>query len=295
MRTITPSALKPGDTIGVIAPSSYYDTNKLEKSFAMLKERGFNILCHPQIKEKHHQFAGSRQQKVNALHNTFSNPDINAIFCTCGGNGATDLLDKLDYELIKNNPKIFIGFSDITILLNAISAKTGLTTFHGPTLSRMPHIDDIWVTQMLNTLTGTQNKIDTNIVSEPTNGILWGGNLSVMQALIGTPYAPTMDNALLLLEDVNDHLSRYDRMISHMKQAGWLTKINGVILGEFLKSQDNAQRPFGMSIEEIVEYHAPNKLNSSNLPIGHGNSLCTLPIGAPIDLKNNQISFKSLA
>jgi len=128
MNSIYPPALKKGDRIGIIAPSSYYDAPLLEESKAFLAEQGFALSFHPQINERYGQFAGTPDQRANALHDYFKDPDIKAIFSIAGGNGAIHLLDKLDYELIQQNPKIFIGFSDTTILLNAISAKTGLVS-----------------------------------------------------------------------------------------------------------------------------------------------------------------------
>ncbi len=289
-----PKALKPGDKIGIVAPSSYHDVEKLRPAVGFLTDKGFEVIFHPQTALKNGQFAGTPQQKVDAIHDYFTNPDIKAIFCTCGGNGAIHLLDKIDYKLIAENPKIFIGFSDITLLLNAISAKTGLVTFHGPTLTRIDKIEPRWREQMITLLTGESNGIEIDTDLPDATGTLYGGNLSVMQALIGTPYAPVMDNAILLLEDINDHLSRYDRMLAHMKHSGWLKSLNAIILGDFLKSQDNPERPFGVNIKEITANQAANIPILDNFPIGHGAQLCTLPIGANIALKNGRISFKSL-
>ncbi len=293
MKSLYPAPLKKGDTIGVIAPSSVYDVMQLTQALDYLEAQGFNVIFHPQTVTQENQFAGTPAQKVSALHDYFKNPDINAIFCTSGGNGAIHFLDQIDFNLIKDNPKIFIGFSDITLLLNAISSQTGLVTFHGPTLSRMQKIDSVWLDQMMGTLTGRIESLE--IEAEDMEGTLYGGNLSVMQALIGTPYAPDMAGAILLLEDINDHLSRYDRMVAHMKQAGWMVRLNGVIGGEFLNSLDNSMRPFGFTIEEIIGFNTANTPKGFNAPFGHGENLCTLPIGANITLKNNLLSFKSVA
>ena len=290
---IYPKALKKGDTIGVIAPSSFYDVEKTQPAVDFLEENGFNVVFHPQTKLKYGQWAGTPEQKVSALHEYFENPDIHAIICLVGGNGAIHLLDKIDYSLIKQNPKIFMGYSDITILLNAIYAKTGLITFHGPTLSRLNRTDPKYTEQMINVLTGQTNSLDIDDDSQ-CEGILYGGNLSVMQALIGTPHAPDLNKAILMLEDTNDHISRYDRMVTHMAQAGWLKNLSGIILGEFIKTQDNPERPYGFTMEAIIANLAPNTPILKNIPVGHGERLCTLPIGANIVLKDNKLSFKPL-
>jgi len=291
MKTLHPAPLKKGDTIGVIAPSSYYDVTQLSGATEFLKSQGFNVVFHDQTKAKHHQFAGTPEEKVSAIHDYFKNPDIDAIFCTSGGNGAIHLLDQIDYDLIKNNPKILMGFSDITLLLNAIYAQTGLITFHGPTLSRMQKIDPMCLEQTITLLTGKTDFIPLN--GPDMNGTLMGGNLSAMQALIGTPHASPMQGAILMIEDINDHYSRYDRMIAHMKQAGWLNGTNGIISGEFINSLDTPDRPFGVDIEGILKMNAPDTPTALDAPFGHGEKLYTLPIGAKASLKNNQLSFKA--
>jgi len=145
---------------------------------------------------------------------------------------------------------------------------------------------------MIDTLTGQSDSI--SIDGPNMEGTLIGGNLSAMQALIGTPYAHSAQNALLLIEDINDHYSRYDRMIAHMKQAGWVNDLNGIISGEFINSLDNPDRPFGFDIEGILTMNAPDTPTALNSPFGHGKNLCTLPIGAKASLKNNKLSFKAL-
>ncbi len=289
-----PPALKKGDTIGIIAPSSWHDPSLLSDTKSLFESNGFNVVFHPQTQERYGQFAGTPAQKISALHDYFKAPDINAVISLSGGNGAIHLLDLIDYDLIKKNPKIFMGFSDVTILLNAITAKTELVTFHGPSFARTVKIDKAQQDQMLAVLTGQNGSITINSNLNVT-GRLYGGCLSPLQTLIGTPYAPDLNNAILILEDINDHLSRYDRMLGHMKQAGWLKNLSAIILGEFIKSQDSQDRPFGFTVEQIMQNNAPDTPLVTNAPFGHGDNLCTLPIGAEITLKNGILSFKSLA
>lgn len=292
--SLFPKALKKGDTIGVIAPSSAWDVDLLAPAISFLEEAGFKVVLHPQTKLKQNQFAGTVEDKLKAIHGYFIDSDIDAIFCTCGGNGIIHYLDQIDYNLIKQNPKILIGFSDITLLLNSIHAKTGLVTFHGPTMTTISRFDNKWRQDMLDVLTGQKSTTEMDTQGVEMEGTLIGGNLSVMQALIGTSYAPDLKGSILMLEDINDHLSRYDRMIAHMKQAGWLSNLNGIILGEFKNSKDNPDRPFGYDIIDMIKNHAPNIPVISDAPIGHGDNLCTLPIGAKVHLKNGSLSFKSL-
>lgn len=293
MPNMLPPTLNIGDTIGVIAPSSYHNKNEFLNAINLLKNKGFNVVFHEQVDARANQFAGSTQEKINALHDYFKNPEIDAIFTLVGGNGALHLLDKIDYTLIKQNHKIFMGFSDITALLNAISSQTGMVTYHGPTVSRLDKISIEDIEQCFKLL--TNNELNIKIPSDITaEGVLYGGNLSVLQALIGTKYAPPLNQDIIMfIEDTNDHLSRYDRMIAHMKLAGWFENVTAILIGQFSKSQDNPERPFGLTIEEIVKSHAPNTPIVSGLPIGHGDRLITMPIGAKLSLKNGILSFKS--
>lgn len=292
MAYIHPPALKSGDRIGVIAPSSAWDKSLCAQTFDSLKVRGYDVVCHPQIDKKNNQFAGTSAEKLAALHEYFADDSINAIFCLVGGNGALHLLDKIDYGLIKRNPKIIMGFSDVTALLNAITAQTGLITYHGPTITRMDQIAASDLEQCFDILSGKPQSIPCGDIS--AEGTLWGGNLSVLQALIGTDYAPKINQPnILFIEDVNDHLSRYDRMLAHMALAGWFKNTKAILVGQFLKSQDNPERPFGMDIKDILSLHAPDIPVLSDLPISHGERLITLPIGAHALLKNGALSFKS--
>jgi len=186
----------------------------------------------------------------------------------------------------------------MTSLLNAVTQKTGLVTFHGPLFSGLSHHQDL--EQMFGILTGASPEMDfsgCDILHEgKAQGRLIGGNLSILQALSGTPYQPDTDGAILFIEDAGDHLSRYDRMLTHMKLAGWFDNIHGLIIGSFTNSQDNKDRPFGFTLEEIIGQHFENTDIPiiMNAPFGHGDRLLTFPIGVEtlLTAKNGDISFK---
>lgn len=290
---IHPPPLKPNDTIGIIAPSSAYDVESLQPSIKLLEAQGYRIIFHPQTSLKHGQMAGTPEDKVNAIHDYFADPNIKAILCTCGGNGTLHYLDMLDYDLIRANPKLFIGFSDITALLHAITRKTGLVTYHGPTLTKLHKINSDNQTQFFDVLAGNTSECDLKTDLEVTAPI-YGGNLSMLQTLIGTPYAPDLNNAILFIEDINDHLSRYDRMLAHMARAGCFNNLKAIMIGDFINSGDNPDRPFGFTIKDMLKQHAPNTTIIQGLPVGHGDTLFTLPIGGTISLKNNKLSIKNL-
>ncbi len=291
-------ALKKGDTIGILSTSCWVDQADLDRAKAFMEARGYKVYIHPQATEQLHQSAGTAQSKVDALHDLFRNPDIKAIFGSRGGNRALTMMDKIDFNLVANNPKIIIGYSDLTSLLNGIQRKTGLITFHGPLFRELPDRNEL--EQLFDLLEGKTPDLDCSeaeIINEGSaEGKLIGGNLSVLQALSGTEFQPDTDGAILFIEDIGDHISRYDRMLAHMKLAGWFNKISGVVIGSFTKTGDDADRPFGFSLEDIVREHLgdldiPIIMNA---PFGHGDTLNTLPVGgkAKLEAKNGQISFK---
>lgn len=296
---IYPPALKKGDTIGIMSTSSAVDEADVLTAKTFMESEGYTVKIHPQTLNRLHQSAGTAIEKVEALHDLFADSDVKAIFSSRGGNRASLMLETIDFDLIKKNHKILIGYSDLTILLNAIYKKTGLIGFHGPLFRELPtHAD---YSNMIDVLSGKSNELDLtqcNILqSGDAQGPILGGNMSVFQGLIGTAYMPDMTNAIMIIEDVGDHLSRYDRMLCHLRNTGILKQLSALIIGSFTDVQDNETRPFGFTLEDIILEHTKG-LNIpiiTNAPFGHGDRLCTLPIGADAVLKNNRLSFKSLS
>ena len=292
---LNPPALKPGDTIGVMAPSSFVEADALEKAAAFVEQHGYRVFIHPQSTSRHHQSAGPPEEKTDALHALFRDPEIKAIVAAGGGNRALHLLDRLDYGLIRDNPKIMMGFSDVTALLNGIYAQTGLVTFHGPVLKTLPSCED---DETLFALLGGQDVSydlgQAEILKDATaEGRLIGGNLSILQALTGTPYEPPLDGAILFIEDSGDHISRYDRMLGQMRLAGWFDRISGLIAGEFTDTKDDPERPFGFSLADCLTEHLSGRDIPvlMNAPFGHGKRLAPLPVGCPARLQGKTLSL----
>lgn len=278
-----PPALKHGDTIGVMAPSSYVEKADIEKSKALLEKRGFKVFIHPQTYERHHQSAGTELQKSLALQGLWQRKDINAIWAAGGGNRALHFVDAINYEALKKNPKIFIGFSDITVLLNAIYAHTGLTTFHGPVFKNVHKYTEL--DHLLGLLAGAKSTypLKNAKILNPgrAEGKLIGGNLSLFQCLPGTVPGKFWKNALLFLEDTNEELSRLDRALLQLKRTGLLKEIRGLIFGDLTPAKDSG-RPYGFTLEEILREHTNNMKIPviMNAPFGHGKTLYTFPVGA---------------
>ncbi len=299
MNSLYPPALNKGDTIGVMSTSCHVDEKSVLQAKGFIESQGYQAFIHPQTYAKCNQSAGTAQEKADAFNELFASPEIKAIFSSRGGNRASTFLDKIDYGTAKINPKTLIGYSDLTALTNAIHAKTGLISFHGPLFRELETHHDY--EQMLSILSHETSDIDLSncqvLKGGNAQGKIFGGNLSVFQGLIGTPYMPDLTGAILILEDVADHISRYDRMFCHLKNAGLLKNLSALIIGSFSNMKDSDTNPFGFSLEDIILEHTDGLDIPilTNAPFGHADRLITMPIGANATLKNGTLSFKPLS
>ncbi|PCK00300.1 MAG: LD-carboxypeptidase [Zetaproteobacteria bacterium] len=294
--SIHPPALKAGDTIGVFSPSSWVEREDIEKSKALLKSRGFKVFVHPQTYEREHQSAGNHLQKSLAFQGLWQRKDIKAIWAAGGGNRCTHLIESINFRRLNTSPKILIGFSDVTSLLNAIYAQTNITTFHGPVfknLHRYKQLDHL--IDLLSAKRVTYPITDNNILrSGKAKGHLIGGNLSVFQYLPQTLPNEFYKDGILFLEDCNEELSRIDRMLLHLKRLGVLNDINALVFGQFTDMQETG-KPFGYRLKDIIEEHTEGMQYPilHNMPFGHGKDLYTFPIGtrAEIDTEANKFTL----
>lgn len=302
---IKPPPLRPGDLIGVMAPSSRVDDAKIAAGVAALEKRGYQVYVHPQTGRKHGQSAGTAQEKVKALHDLFRKPEVKAIICAGGGNRAPAMMPLLDFRLIKKNPKIVMGYSDITALLHSIYKETGMVTFHGPMMRGIgagqrakKQLD-----QCFALLSGAKTGIPLGRVKllRPGRaaGPMIGGNLSLITSLLGTPWEPDFNGKILFLEDCDEELSRYDRMLRQLAQAGAFQKAAAVLFGGFTNNKDTGSLPFGFTMEDIIR----DALQGSkipalmNAPFGHGKDLYTFPVGgeARLNAVKGKISLELAA
>ncbi|MGQ0527779.1 MAG: S66 peptidase family protein [Alphaproteobacteria bacterium] len=299
-KPIAPPLLKPGDTIGVMAPSSYVEKEDIEKSKAALEARGYKVFIHPQTYEREHQSAGTALQKTLALQGLWQRPDINAIWAARGGNRALWTLDTINFKKMKAAPKILIGYSDITTLLNGVYAHTGITTFHGPVFKDLHKHKEL--EHALDVLSGKITTWDfkqAEIIKDGTaEGPLVGGNLSLFQYLPQTLPGKFWKGSILFLEDCSEEWSRIDRMLLHLKRLGVFREIAGLIFGEFTDMKDSS-RPYGFTLQDIVKEHTegldiPVLINA---PFGHGANFLTLPVGATaiLDAYNKTLIVKNQA
>lgn len=294
-----PPALKSDDTIAVMAPCSRVpDLDSLQDSVKALEGRGFKVEIHSQTGATHQSSAGTDDEKIAALHELIKRPDVKAIIAARGGNHAGSLLPKIDYSLIKQNPKIIIGYSDMTVLLNSIYKETGLITFHGPMMNNIAALKAEQLDQCFNLLAGAATDIPLPgaQIFKPgiAQGTLVGGNLSLLTSLLGTKWQPDFTNAIILLEDCDDELSRTDRRLLHLLNANAFNKAAGIIVGDFSNMTDNGTIPFGFSLEESIA-RVTDGLNIpviTNAPFGHGKDFYTCPIGATATLEAGSKKIK---
>ncbi len=281
--------IKSGDTIGVMAPSSFVEPGDLDAARRAFEAAGYKIILHPQCFERHGQSAGTHESKIAALHELWADQDIKAVIAAGGGNRALHLLEMIDYGLIAAHQKVFMGFSDGTALLNAIYAKTGLVTCHGPVFRHLGEPEKFQ--NALQYLSGRCENIPldgaTVLHAGTATGKLIGGNLSVFQYLVGTAFLPDCHGAILFLEDCGEETSRIDRMLLHLKRAGLFNQAAALIFGAFTDMKDTG-RPFGFSVEELIREHTagldiPILINA---PFGHGKNLPVFPVGKEVRLES---------
>lgn len=256
--------LKKNNLVGVITPSRFIHGNSknIYKGISFLKQNHLKVILSPHFKDRLNFSAGNRFKRASDINKMFSNPEIKAIFCAIGGDSANQILDLLDYNLIKKNPKPLIGCSDITHLILAIYTKTGIKTFHGPNLNSFSKLSKTSLKQMLSVLNNANN---FNYFSEccvwktgKTEGKLIGGNLMVINDLIKSDYIPKLDNIILFWEDINDGLSSIEYQLYQLHNFGVLSKIKGMVIGNIAQSDYKKNKLVKRTILDLTnKYNYP--------------------------------------
>ncbi|MBN3860725.1 LD-carboxypeptidase [Pseudomonas frederiksbergensis] len=283
-------ALPSQGMIGVIAPAgpAALDT---DKAIAWMRARGYSLRVFPGVYEKDGYLAGSDDVRLNDLHAAFADSEVDAIICLRGGYGTPRLLDRIDFELLRNNAKPFIGYSDVTALHLAISRYAGFVTFHGPMLNADLLGDKQKPTEsaFFNMLRG--HVMADSVLAHPVayplttlspgiaHGRLLGGNLSMIAATMGTPYEIDAEGAILFIEDINEPLYRIDRLLTHLRLAGTLHKLRGVLVGDVAGVD-------AVALEGLLKQtFAPLRIPVlAGWRSGHCDPNLTLPMGALVRL-----------
>jgi muramoyltetrapeptide carboxypeptidase len=303
MRIIKPKALKHGDVIGIAAPASPPSSeDKLHKGIRYLEHLGYRIELGKHIYNRRGYLAGTDLNRASDLHQLFRNKKVKAIFTARGGYGCQRLVPLLDYDLIKRNTKILVGYSDISVLHLSLFAKTGLITFSGPMVAVEMATgisgkaeEQFWEcltsTKPLGTIHGERKRIITIPHRGTTTGRLLGGNLSLIAALLGTPYFPSFHKSILLLEEIGEQPYRIDRLLHQLKLGGIFHNVNGVMLGEFTDCNPKKGKE-SLTLKEVFQdiFRDEQYPIASGFNFGHVKNSLTLPIGVRIRL--NAVSGK---
>lgn len=285
---IKPAQLRKGDVLGLISPASSLSSDeRYEEVAENIKAMGFNVKIGIHAKDDYGYLAGTDVARAEDLNTMFLDPDIDAILPFRGGWGAGRILEYIDYEVIRNNPKPLIGFSDITSLLLAIYAKTGLVTFHGPVgKSEWTSFTQSYFQKALMQPKpfAVQNKEESKITvirEGVAEGTLLGGNLTVLTSILGSGYLPDWNQSILFLEDVGEDIYRIDRMLTQLRLNGIFDQINGLIFGKC--SNCSVREGNHFTLEQVLNQHIQDYdfPVTSGVEIGHVEDMFTLPIGIP--------------
>ena len=295
MELIKPKALGKGSTIGLVAPALYLDEDALDKGVKILENMGYKTKVHPHCHLRHYNRAGTAEQRGQAVNDMFADPDVDGILCVRGGDGFLRTEQYLDYDIIKNNPKVFCGFSSATFLLHSFLVKTGLVTYHGPALIFILKENTLGLSHFNDVLSGHQVSVDIPAPKLMQKGVgtgpLIGGNISNFVCLMGTPYEPDTDGAILFLEDIYDWHHTYVRFMWHLKHVGKLENLAGIVIGEMIDVGSSYDRRTGTGDgvtiwDSIMELCAEQNIPIvGNVPIGHGDCTLTLPLGIEATLR----------
>jgi muramoyltetrapeptide carboxypeptidase len=298
---VKPRRLAAGDTVALVAPASAtFNTLELQVAKESLEALDLKVLVGGHLLDRHGYLAGQDKDRAADINRFFADATVRAVLPIRGGWGSSRVLPYLEFDTIRRNPKIVLGYSDITALHMAIQARTGLVTFHGPNgTGRWDDFSVNWVRRVLfdgeavtldnlhekgEFLVQTEHRIQTITPGTATGRIL-GGNLTVLTAIMGSPYVPDFDGAILFVEDVGEDIYRIDRMMTTLKLAGILDRIRGFIWGTC--SECEPGEGFGsLTFEEIFADHiAPLKIPAwQGAMIGHRIPQFTIPEGVPVEI-----------
>lgn len=310
---LMPKRISKKPIFGVVSTSYPYALElpvRYERALNSLKSLGFSYKEGKYLKTKTGFTAGTAKQRAEDINNMFADPQVEAILCVNGGSMSSEVLEFIDYEIIKKNPKPFVGYSDVTSILSGINAKTGLITFHGPMLipqfGEVPQILDFSFKSFNQVLRGI-NEFELRSSKEWTDEFLDGkkgedvrprktkindtyqiirkgeakgniivGNLRILCSLLGTPYFPSMDNIILFLEDLNLNTAEFKRNMIHLHHAGIMKKVKAVVVGRLLMCKEKD----GISVEQILKEVVKEGPIIIGADFGHTDPMLTIPFGA---------------
>lgn len=293
-----PNKLSKGDMIGVVAPASIPNKEQAIHAGEKLKDLGFKVKFGDSLTRQWGYFAGTDEERAMEINNMFADENISAIFCICGGYGSPRIADKLDYELIKVNPKIFWGYSDITYIHIAINQRAQLMTMHGPMLSSdigKNSVDSMTLKNLDLLLEPKRIHYTESIsplmsyVDGTVKGRLVGGNLTLLVNTLGTPYEVDTKDKLFFIEETEEEPYQIDRMLNQLKLAGKFSDAAGILLCDFNECVSKNNEP-SFLLEELFQHHIvpAGKPTIGGLKVGHCSPNIALPMGAMAQLDTHK-------
>lgn len=306
-----PVRLGAGARVAIVAPSGpCLEQDDFTRAMELCRALGLEPVLGLHARDRMGYLAGSDADRLADLNATLRDPAIDAVWCIRGGYGMTRILDQVDFAALRKRPKAIIGYSDITALLNGALQEAGVVTFHGPTArNAMPefslrHFDEVLRNaepagrlERLPQAPGVQSARENRIVTlreGVAEGPLLGGNLSLLQCLIGTRFFPDLSGAILFLEDVGEALYRVDRMLAHLRSVGALSSLAGVLVGRFTEmKRETGDGAFGFD-EVLEQYFGGLGIPVAfGFPVGHIDNQWTLPLGvrARLDATNGEVDL----
>jgi len=279
--------MKQSLVIGIVAPSGFVtDLGALDRVEAHFAARGHRVVIEDAARQRWQRFAGPDAERIESLHRMFRREDVDLVMAARGGYGLSRMLDGIDYRLLADSGKLFVGHSDCSALQLALLARTGAPSLAGPTATfdfGGQSVSGFTERQFWAALSGSRRRIAVNAPDQPrcgATGTLWGGNLHMVAHLVGTPWFPAVEGGILFLEDVNEHPYRVERMLLQLHHAGVLDRQSAILLGDFsgYKLQDNDD---GYDLAAAIEYIRGKTRTPllTGLPFGHIRDKVSLPIG----------------
>lgn len=310
-KTILPKALKKGDTIGLIAPGYAFPQKVLQETVETIIDLGYKPYYTEQLLNRHGYFSNTDENRAGDINHMFRNPKVDVILCIRGGYGCTRLMELIDYDLILKNPKALIGFSDVTALLNGIHQTTGLVTYHGPVGSTLNH--SYTINQFKEIVTGktalpviknapleTKQKYNPEyerytITPGSATGVICGGSLTLINALIGTPHEIDFTNKLVFIEDIDEAPYRIDRMLTQLIEGKTFKNAAAVIFGVCAGCNESTN-PNSFTLKEVlVDLIQPLGMPAAyGMSFGHIKQNFTFPIGINASFETEKMTITLL-
>lgn len=295
---IFPDKLKKGDTVAIVAPSSQVTKEEADACKKLVEEMGYNVKMGKCTYQSIHGYsAGTGEDRAQDINQMFRDKEVKAIWCIRGGDTSSHVMNKLDYDMISNNPKIFVGYSDITNLHVNFNQRCGFVTFHGPMVksNMLNQFDDFTKISFERALNMDNELILENpygeefqvMVEGETEGIIVGGNLSLLVSMIGTPYEIDTKDKILFIEDVDEEVRRLDRMMHQLKYSNKLNDAAGIIFGDFtdcVNITDKSYTEIDMFKDVLNDYKKPVIYNIKS---GHCYPMSTIPFGTKCTINTN--------